>query len=175
MRTLVDLGAVAPDLVAPTLTDFVVDGLVTVEAMWAALERHRPGGRAGLGPLRCALEGWPLDGTRPDSGLEVEFARLLRDNGIVGFEFQQRIGPFRVDAVHRRRRLIVETDGWEHHGTRPAFEADRLRDATLLAEGWRVMRITWQQQMTDPSGVVDRIRRSLAAVRPTRHRARPSG
>ena len=45
LRTLIDLGSVAPDLVAPTLTRFVVDGLLTVRATRAALERHRPGSR----------------------------------------------------------------------------------------------------------------------------------
>ena len=114
-----------------------------------------------------------MEDQRPDSALEVDFASLLCRKRIVGFEFQRRIGAFRVDAVHRRRRLIVETDGWEHHGTRAAFEADRLRDATLIADGWRVMRITWHQLMSDPDGVAERLRRSLAA-QPPRRRAAPS-
>jgi hypothetical protein len=41
--------------------------------------------------------------------------------------------------------LIVEVDGYETHGPRPAFEADRIRDQDLLVAGWRVARVTdWQ-------------------------------
>jgi very-short-patch-repair endonuclease len=47
-----------------------------------------------------------------------------------------------VDFVWRDARLIVETDGWAAHGTRRAFERDRLRDAKLTAAGLRVVRVT---------------------------------
>ena len=39
-------------------------------------------------------------------------------------------------------RLIVETDGWQAHGTRAAFERDRVRDATLITANWRRLRMT---------------------------------
>ena len=39
--------------------------------------------------------------------------------------------------------MIVETDGWEAHGTRAAFESDRAKDAALTAAGYRVVRFTW--------------------------------
>jgi Protein of unknown function (DUF559) len=42
-------------------------------------------------------------------------------------------------------RLIVETDGWDTHRTRAAFQADRRRDAALQADGWRVVRFTWHE------------------------------
>jgi Protein of unknown function (DUF559) len=44
-------------------------------------------------------------------------------------------------------RLIVETDGWETHRTRAAFEQDRARDAALQADGWRVVRFTWREDV----------------------------
>jgi very-short-patch-repair endonuclease len=40
--------------------------------------------------------------------------------------------------------LIVETDGWETHRTRAAFQADRRRDAALQAAGCKVLRFTWR-------------------------------
>jgi very-short-patch-repair endonuclease len=52
---------------------------------------------------------------------------------------------FNVDCLWRERRLIVELDGREVHGTERAFETDRERDRLLLADGWRVMRLTWRQ------------------------------
>jgi hypothetical protein len=42
-------------------------------------------------------------------------------------------------------RLVAETDGWQTHRTRAAFEADRRRDADLQADGWRVARFTWHE------------------------------
>ncbi|MPY92844.1 MAG: hypothetical protein GEV08_07165 [Acidimicrobiia bacterium] len=36
----------------------------------------------------------------------------------------------------------MEADGWSHHGTRAAFEADRWRDLELAAMGWHVLRTT---------------------------------
>ena len=38
--------------------------------------------------------------------------------------------------------MIVETDGFETHGTRAAFHADRAKDAALTATGYRVLRFT---------------------------------
>ncbi|WP_282006679.1 endonuclease domain-containing protein [Propioniciclava sinopodophylli] len=36
--------------------------------------------------------------------------------------------------------LAFEVDGWEFHGTRAAFVADRAHDARLAAMGWQVVR-----------------------------------
>ena len=59
----------------------------------------------------------------------------------------------RVDFLWRDARLIVETDGHATHGTREAFERDRLRDQRLIAAGWRVVRITWRQLTEEPERV----------------------
>ena len=40
------------------------------------------------------------------------------------------------------QRVIVELDGFETHGTRAAFRADRAKDAALTASGYRVLRFT---------------------------------
>jgi very-short-patch-repair endonuclease len=50
-----------------------------------------------------------------------------------------------VDFYWPTHHLIVETDGWDTHHTRAAFEADRRRDAALQADGWRVVRFTWHE------------------------------
>ena len=58
-----------------------------------------------------------------------------------------------VDFCWPDHRLIVETDGHAHHGTRAAFERDRARDALLTARHWRVMRFT-QARMRDDAAEV---------------------
>jgi Protein of unknown function (DUF559) len=62
-----------------------------------------------------------------------------------------------VDFCWPSHRLVVETDGWESHRTRAAFEADRRRDAALQADGWRVVRFTWRT----PDAVIRRRLRAL--------------
>jgi very-short-patch-repair endonuclease len=46
--------------------------------------------------------------------------------------------------------LIVETDGFETHGTRAAFVRDRRRDRRLRRAGYAVERFTWDDIFFDP-------------------------
>ena len=62
----------------------------------------------------------------------------------------------------RSQRLVVEVDGYEHHGPRPAFERDRRRDARLLAAGYRVLRVTWLQIVAEPERIIAVIAAALA-------------
>jgi hypothetical protein len=62
-----------------------------------------------------------------------------------------------VDCYFPTHRLVVETDGWETHRTRRAFEDDRAKDAALLAAGYRVVRFTWRQLRHDLQTVADRL------------------
>lgn len=160
LRTLLDLGAVAPERVAATLVATAISRLVIPSAARAALDRASVRGRPGLGALRSALDDWALGDQAPDSELEVVMARLLRDNGL-RFEFHPRIAGFEVDFANLGKRIVIETDGWEFHSSRPAFEEDRRRDAVLAAQGWLVMRITWWQAVERPDEVVQRLRSAL--------------
>ena len=47
------------------------------------------------------------------------------------------------------------------HKTRAAFEADRGRDAELVAAGYRVLRFTSRRIKDDPRGVAEDLRRVL--------------
>ncbi|WP_210495552.1 type IV toxin-antitoxin system AbiEi family antitoxin domain-containing protein [Patulibacter sp. SYSU D01012] len=66
--------------------------------------------------------------------------------------------PVVLDAVWWHDRVVVELDGWETHGTRAAFEADRQRDAELLRAGYRVVRFTWRRVVSEPDVVVATLR-----------------
>ena len=43
---------------------------------------------------------------------------------------------YELDFALVEHRIDIEVDGWAHHGSRRAFEADRERDAELVAAGW---------------------------------------
>jgi very-short-patch-repair endonuclease len=66
-----------------------------------------------------------------------------------------------VDCLWRERRLVVELDGHAAHGTRAAFERDRLRDRRLQAAAWPVIRLTWGQLDEDPGAVASDLRALL--------------
>jgi len=97
----------------------------------------------------------PADLTR--SELERIFLALCRRHRFPQPEVNVRIGPYEVDFLWRDRGLIVETDGFRHHGNRAAFERDRTRDALLQSLGFRVLRFTHRQAL-DRTPVVAALR-----------------
>ena len=94
------------------------------------------------------------------SELERVFLRLLRRHRLPQPVVNARVGRHEVDFLWRKRRVVVETDGFEHHGSREAFERDRARDAELQSRGYRVLRVT-HRQLRDSRGDVARVLREL--------------
>jgi very-short-patch-repair endonuclease len=74
-------------------------------------------------------------------------------------------GVGRVDFGLIGTRIVIEVDSWKHHGDRSAFERDRRRDAELVARGFTVIRLTYQQIMTDWAWCERMILAALAAQR----------
>jgi very-short-patch-repair endonuclease len=110
-------------------------------------------------PPRLAQLVGPVDNTR--SALERRFLALCRRARLPLPLVNTQVEGFEVDFCWPPERLIVETDGHRHHGTRAAFERDRERDARLTALGWRVVRITYRQLHERPGEVVELLVRLL--------------
>jgi len=166
MRTLVDLGAVVKHWVVEDALDrALMSRLVRLPAVeWMLHDVARPG-RRGCGVLRKVLDERALGAARPDGLLEPRMARLLRDHGLPPAVFQYVIpGPrFRVDFAYPDLLLAIEVDGYEVHGTRTAFDADRDRQNRLVLLGWTVLRFTWTQVVRQPVKVAADVRRALGA------------
>ncbi|HEY3510598.1 MAG TPA: type IV toxin-antitoxin system AbiEi family antitoxin domain-containing protein [Kribbella sp.] len=100
------------------------------------------------------------------SFLESMLRALLISAGIDGFEPQLVVGNgsfrARVDLGHRRARLALEADSFEFHGSRRHFTADCRRYDELVAAGWLVLRLTYEQVIGDPAWVVATVRSVLA-------------
>ena len=57
------------------------------------------------------------------------------------------------DLVDRERRIVVECESWEWHGDRKGFLKDVRRYTLLSADGWTVLRFTWDDVMLRPAWV----------------------
>ena len=162
LRTALDVGAVAPPaVVASVVETLVLRRHLSMSGLRRAMVAHARPGRRGVGALRIVLDDWRLGDVPPDSVLEVAMSRLLRTHRLPPARFHHVVRTanraYELDFAIVEHRIGIEVDGWAHHGSRRAFEADRERDAELVAAGWLVLRFTWHQVRERPSWVAERI------------------
>ncbi|MGN6696495.1 MAG: DUF559 domain-containing protein [Aquihabitans sp.] len=168
-RTLFDLAGVEPQArVEIALDDALSRRLCTlreINRVFFALARR---GRKGTAMMRELLEDRGEGYVPPASELERRARRIFAEAGLPVPAFEVELGEDeiigRVDCVWRDARLIVELDGQRFHGSRSAREADRQRDNRLVAAGWRVIRVTWDDLKYRAEDIVDQIRRALASA-----------
>jgi Protein of unknown function (DUF559) len=114
-------------------------------------------GRRGAAVLADLLPSRPYS-TLTRNDLEEAFLRLTRTANLPAPEVNAWI-PFpegdgaEADFLWRDLGLVIETDGNETHGTRQAFERDRLRDQRLALLGYQVIRFTWRQVFAEAERV----------------------
>jgi hypothetical protein len=158
-RTQLDLSAVVSTAVVERALNQAealrVLDVRELEGQLARNPRH-----PGAASLRAAMENLSLQSAVTESVLEERLLELVAAAGLprphcqVWLPLPDGGDPIRADFVWPAARLILETDGRTHHGTRRAFEADRRRDQRLLLAGWRVVRVTWRQLTQEPESVV---------------------
>jgi hypothetical protein len=106
----------------------------------------RPRGIGTLLGLVAFLDEHRFAPTTTANDVERRFLTFLDANEPPRPLTNERLDPNTTpDFRWPKQRLIVELDGVETHGTRQAFERDRARDRRLLAQGWRVARVTMRQ------------------------------
>ena len=163
MRTLVDLAAVVrhPAELKRALERALVLDLFDRCKFDAVVEGSN--GRRGLRLLRdlaadLADEAPPVSSELERLTLEIIVGGRFPDPVINGH-----IGELQVDFHWPDHKLVVETDGAATHGHAIAFHRDRERDLALQARGWRVIRLTWRQVVSEPERVMATLRRYLPA------------
>ncbi len=140
-------------------------GLFDLAAVDAVLRRVR--GHAGTGRLRRAVALYrPPPFTR--SQLERRFLGLVRNARLPLPAMNYTLAGYELDAYWEAERFVVELDVFETHGTRAAFERDRLRQEDLKLIGIEMIRVTGSRLDREPDAVIDRIATLLA-----RHRSAP--
>jgi very-short-patch-repair endonuclease len=154
VRTLVDLGAVAPWTVPDALERGLTAKLFGLAAADAVLDDLGSKGRTGVGVFRRALDDRALGRDVPESILEVRMARLIRRRGIPMPAYQHWVTPdVRVDFAYPALMIAIEVDGFGVHGTPEATSADFVRQNRLVGLGWTVLRFTWRQVVKQPDQV----------------------
>jgi very-short-patch-repair endonuclease len=81
--------------------------------------------------------------------------RLLRGRRLGGFQFRRQVpvGPYIVDFLCVGAKLIVEADGSQHA---ESFR-DKIRDAYLESQGWKVLRFWNNKVSQNREGVLETI------------------
>ncbi|HVW46221.1 MAG TPA: hypothetical protein VHA76_04145, partial [Solirubrobacterales bacterium] len=73
---------------------------------------------------------------------------------------------YELDAYWPEERFAVELDLFETHGSRAAFEEDRLRQEELKLTGIEMIRVTGPRLRREPGTVIERVRTLLERRHP---------
>jgi hypothetical protein len=142
-RTLLDLAATArPSELERALAQSERLQLYDHRATQATIARNN--GHKGTQVLAQATSRTPK---WTQNEWEAEFLDLIRQAGLPEPDTNDAFhvpdyGLCEPDFHWPQHRVIVETDGFETHGTRQAFKNDRAKDAALTAAGHRILRFT---------------------------------
>lgn len=155
----------------PGRTERAVDNALvagmTIEALAEVVGSLAKRGRPGSAVMRRLVAARGEGHVPPASELEALGFAVLRAGGLPEPVRQLDVGGERwigrVDGAYPKQRLLLEFDGRRHWQVLLEAQADRRRDAELVAAGYRVLRITWEMLTTDPQGVVRLVTDALRA------------
>ena len=148
-RTLLDLADVLPKQALKRAIDEAEHQRVLDMASLLAVVQANPG-RRGAHVVELAKA--PPEMTR--SNFERRFLDLIERHGLPRPRVGVWIEGYEADFVWPEQQLIVETDAFGTHGTRRAFEDDRLRDRRLARAGYQTIRLTRWALAYDEDAIV---------------------
>jgi very-short-patch-repair endonuclease len=164
-RTLLDLAIRSrPDQLGRLLERTEEQDLLDLVAVEALLDRA--GGHRGRGRLRRALALYQPDLTFTRSRFERQFRHRVRAAGLPAPSMNFNVEGYELDAYWPDLRFAVELDLFETHGSRAAFERDRLRHEELKLLGIEMIRVTRPRLQREPEAVIG----NLALLLKRRHR-----
>jgi very-short-patch-repair endonuclease len=122
--------------------------------------------RRGTARVKTALvriEALPTGRVR--SPLETKFLPFLRRHQLPRPRLNDWIilgeRRYQVDCHWPGTGQVVELDSWQAHGSRSAFQEDRVRDRVLRTAGYEVTRISWRQLDDEPGAIASDLRQLL--------------
>lgn len=168
-RTLFDLAGTGHVKRPDRATDSaLVKRMTTTDRLWEVWADLAAPNRPGTTELRRILLKRAPGYVAKESELEHRFSELLEGTDLERPEWQTNLGGEewvgRVDAYFRRARLVIELDGRVGHVGDLDRARDRQRDNELMADGWRVLRFTWDDLVSRPAWVLSTLQRALAVA-----------
>lgn len=140
------------------LMDSALQRHTDLSALWHAHLRNK--GRYGSPAARRLLQA-AADGARSEA--ERLLVKLLRDNGITGWQTNYPVGKYKVDVGFPKEKVAIEADGWAFHSDQEDFQNDRERQNYIMLLGWQVLRFTWLDLVEYPERVLAVIRSAISA------------
>jgi very-short-patch-repair endonuclease len=155
-RTLLDLAAMLSpahlERVIERAEEFGLFDLGPVEDMLV-----RAGGHPGQRRLQDALGIYQSEPAFTRSRLERRFLELVREVSLPQPAMNFNVDAYELDAYWGPERFAVELDVYETHGSRAAFERDRVRQDELLLLGVEMIRVTGPRLKREPKKVIERV------------------
>jgi very-short-patch-repair endonuclease len=167
-RTLLDLAIRSrPDQLDRLLERAEERDLLDAVAVETLLDRA--GGHRGRGRLRRALALYQPDPSFTRSRFERHFQHRVRAAGLPAPSMNFNVEGYELDAYWPDLRFAVELDLFETHGSRAAFERDRLRQEELKLLGIEMIRVTKPRLDSEPEAVIRNLARLLERRRAELH------
>jgi hypothetical protein len=161
VRTMIDIAAVAPGLLATVVDRGLADGLVHISHLEAATRRAAGHPQRGVAVLRAHLhESGHLGAPQPSVLESLMMRRVFRRYDLPAPEMEVTAGPFgqyRIDFAYPQLMLAIEVDGYVWHSSRVQMDADNARRNHLRTLGWHLLVYTWRQVTSDPDKVAAEI------------------
>lgn len=160
LRTVLDCGRRLAFGEALTVADSAIRlGKVDRKVLTAAAASLNGPGRA------AAIRACNLADGRAASALESMLRSRVIEAGITGFipQYVVRDPDFfaRVDLGNPLLRIAIEADSFAHHGTRESLRKDCRRYTSLAANGWLLLRYSWEDVILDDSWVGESLKRTI--------------
>ncbi|MFZ5442881.1 MAG: DUF559 domain-containing protein [Myxococcota bacterium] len=164
-RTLLDLAAETDRPTMRAAIDHALrNKLTTVEELERVVARAK--GKPGVGDMREFLDEFRGAGGPTESELEQKALEVIEQAGLPRPRVQWRVvvgrQRRRLDLAYAERRLVIEVDGYAYHSGIDTFEADRQRNNSLIARGFRVLHWTWRGIHERADELLEELRAALA-------------
>lgn len=134
----------------------------TLDGMYEAL-RLTPNRLGNVDRRRVLLD----SRHEPWSAAERLAHRAVRADGLIGWQTNWPVVVagllYFIDIAFPAHKLAIEIDGRLHETDADVFQSDRWRQNALVAQGWRVVRFTWEMVRDHPEVMIATIRRLLTA------------
>ncbi|HEY5483150.1 MAG TPA: DUF559 domain-containing protein [Propionibacteriaceae bacterium] len=152
LRTVLDCARVLPFDEALALADSALrSGTVSKEDLRSAAASTSGPGSAQIRRVTAHADGRAanpfesvLRALALEAGLDLTPQLVIAEPGFFAV----------ADLGSERLRLVVEAEGFEHHGTRAGLRADCTRHTGFALHGWTSLRFTYEDVMYAPEWVV---------------------